>query len=117
MPAIFRCGGSTCPFPPVTQKNSATAKITRHSRESIRWFCPDPAAVHVGKSVVYDKNGLVSETDTLGKGMDRLTIATTYAGGGQSVAKQEATMESNGGAAKPLPMTDTEKILKEWKIR
>lgn len=83
---------------------------------TIRWFCPDPTAVHVGKTIVCDSNGLASETDLLGKGMDRLTIVTTYADGGKSVAKQEASLESNG-SSKAIPMAEAEKLLKEWKVR
>ena len=85
--------------------------------KTISWFSHDSAAVHVGKTAVYDSKGLVSETDMLSKGMEKLNITTTYAAGGTAVAKQSASLEADGVAAKEIPLADAEAKLKKWGVR
>ena len=83
---------------------------------SIAWRSHDSSAKHGGKVAVYDSNGLVSETDRLTDGTDRLIITTTYAGGGTSVAKQTAALEVDG-VAKEIPFADAQAKMKKWGVQ
>lgn len=83
---------------------------------SIAWRSHDSSAKHGGKIAVYDSNGLVSETDRLTDGTDRLIITTTYAGGGTSVAKQTAALDVNG-TIKEIPFTEAEAKMKSWGVK